>query len=271
MLKVINNFILFLVGTANLNGFEFILCSASGRNAKERWKLFKNISRFGILQRNPTEEDNLSSRSSLYTPFKRTSSNFYGSRLWSDLPLPIDECNDNDFDFPMLRKKHHNDNEKAFRVTSLQLNVTPKNKQPLARHISSPTRFNYSTKLKDNNRTSDGSSFSSKMSIRGFIRRMSERRQRPTAESDFMRDRRKTAVNKTMSIRSINEEEVKKNTFEEGDENVDRVVSYISKCCGEIEDDTSISKVILSFLNGFDCDFVHIIILSSVLKNESLN
>ena len=140
-------------------------------------------------------------RSSLYAPFKRTSSNFYGSRLWSDLPLPIDECNDNDFDFPMLRKKHHNDNEKAFRVTSLQLNVTPKNKQPLARHISSPTRFNYSTKLKDNNRTSDGSSFSSKMSIRGFIRRMSERRQRPTAESDFMRDRRKTAVNKTTSIR----------------------------------------------------------------------
>lgn len=101
----------------------------------------------------------------------------------------------------MLRKKHHNDNEKAFRVTSLQLNVTPKNKQPLARHISSPTRFNYSTKLKDNNRTSDGSSFSSKISIRGFIRRMSERRQRPTAESDFMRDRRKTAVNKTTSIR----------------------------------------------------------------------
>lgn len=102
----------------------------------------------------------------------------------------------------MLRKKHHNDNEKAFRVTSLQLNVTPKSKQPLARHISSPTRFNYSTKLKDNNRTSsDSSSFSSKISIRGFIRRMSERRQQPTAESDFMRDRRKTAVNKTTSIR----------------------------------------------------------------------
>ncbi|XP_070506650.1 ATP-binding cassette sub-family C member Sur isoform X2 [Chironomus tepperi] len=214
--------------------------SASGRNAKERWKLFKNISRFGILQRNPTEEDNLSSRSSLYAPFKRTSSNFYGSRLWSDLPLPIDECNDNDFDFPMLRKKHHNDNEKAFRVTSLQLNVTPKNKQPLARHISSPTRFNYSTKLKDNNRVSESSSFSSKMSIRGFIRRMSERRQRPTAESDFMRDRRKTAVNKTTSIR-IDEEEVINNTFEGRDENVDRVVSYISKCSEETEDDTSIN------------------------------
>ena len=55
---------LFLVGVANLNGFEFILCSASGRNAKERWKLFKNISQFEILQRNPTEEDNLSSVSS---------------------------------------------------------------------------------------------------------------------------------------------------------------------------------------------------------------
>jgi hypothetical protein len=150
------------------------------------------------------------------TPFKRTSSVF-GSRLWSDLPLPIDECNDNDFDFPMLRKKSNNsnnnnnsagngDNEKGWRVTSLQPNASQKMlKQPLARHISSPTRFNYSMKVKDTNRISD-TSFASKMSFRGFIRRMSEKRRRPTAESDFMRERRKaivaaTANNKTISIR----------------------------------------------------------------------
>ncbi len=101
----------------------------------------------------------------------------------------MDECNDSDFDFPMLRKR--NDNEKVLRVTSLQPNASEKIKQPLARHISSPTRFNYSMKVKvDNNRMSD-SSFGSKMSFRGFIRRMSERRRRPTADTDYMRERRK--------------------------------------------------------------------------------
>lgn len=103
----------------------------------------------------------------------------------------MDECNDGDFDFPILRKK--SENEKVLRVTSLQPNATQKVKQPLARHISSPTRFNYSMKIKlDNNRiSSDSSSFGSKMSFRGFIRRMSERRRRPTADSDYMRERRR--------------------------------------------------------------------------------
>lgn len=41
------------------------LCSPAGRSARERWKLFKNISRIGLLQqRVPVEEDNLSSVSS---------------------------------------------------------------------------------------------------------------------------------------------------------------------------------------------------------------
>jgi hypothetical protein len=117
----------------------------------------------------------------------------------------MDECNDSDFDFPILRKK--NDNEKVLRVTSLQPNASQKVKQPLARHISSPTRFNYSMKVKvDTNRISD-TSFGSKMSFRGFIRRMSERR-RPTGESNYMRDRRRaiaaggnTGGNKAPSIR----------------------------------------------------------------------
>lgn len=104
----------------------------------------------------------------------------------------MDECNDSDFDFPILRRK--NDNEKVLRVTSLQPEASQKIKQPLARHISSPTRFNYSMKVKvDNNRMSD-TSFSSKMSFRGFIRRMSERRRRPTAESNYMRDRRRAMI-----------------------------------------------------------------------------
>lgn len=117
----------------------------------------------------------------------------------------MDECNDGDYDFPILRKK--SENEKILRATtSLQPNATQKVKQPLARHISSPTRFNYSMKVKlDNNRISDTASFGSKMSFRGFIRRMSERRRRPTADSDFMRERRRAiaAGNKAMSIRLV--------------------------------------------------------------------
>lgn len=162
----------------------------------------------------PTDEIKLSfyhfithpQHGSLYNPFKRTSGGFFGSRLWSDLALPMDECNDSDFDFPILRKK--NDNEKVLRVTSLQPNATQKIKQPLARHISSPTRFNYSMKVKaDNNRMSD-TSLGSKVSFRGFIRRMSERRRKPTAESDYMRERRRAIIaaggnagSKALSIR----------------------------------------------------------------------
>lgn len=139
---------------------------------------------------------------SIYTtPYKRTSSNF-GSRLWSDLPLPIDECYDDDMDFhqlPELRRKQ-SDNEKVLRVNSLQPNATQRAvKQPLARNISSPMRFNYS-QSKETDRFS-GTSFGStgsKISFRKFLRRMSSRR-RNTADAEFMRDKRKS--NKTTSIR----------------------------------------------------------------------
>ena len=185
----------------------------------------------------------------------------------------MDECNDGDFDFPILRKK--SENEKVLRVTSLQPNATQKVKQPLARNISSPTRFNYSMKVKlDNNRNSD-TSFGSKMSFRGFIRRMStkDRRRRPTTDSDYMRERRRGVIlggggggNKDLSIRfvlfyacdivtlllagfkkqslcrSINEEEAVNNSLEERDENDERVTSYISKCSEETDDDTSVSE-----------------------------
>ncbi|CAO1396998.1 unnamed protein product [Diamesa serratosioi] len=158
------------------------LSPLSGRTAKERWKLFKNISRIG-LQRSLIEEDTISSNNSLFVPFKRTSSNF-GSRLWSELPLPIDECHDTDYDFnhlPELRKKK--DAERILRVNSLQVNVINRMKPPLARHISSPMRFNYEAKPPSTNRLSDTSfsSFGSKMSFRKILRRMSSK-SRPTME-----------------------------------------------------------------------------------------
>lgn len=144
------------------------------------------------------------------TPFKRTSSNF-GSRLWSDLPLPIDECNDNDIDFnqlPELRRKF-GENEKVLRVSSLQPNMTQRDKQPLSRHISSPMRLNYasSARSKEINRSSGTSiaSADSSMSFRNFLRRMSSRRRRPSEASEIHRDRRKS--NKAISIRFESEEQ----------------------------------------------------------------
>lgn len=43
-------------------------------------------------------------------------------------------------------------------------------------------------------------------------------------------------------FRSINEEEVINNSFEERDENEDRVVSFTSKCSEETDDDASVSE-----------------------------
>lgn len=135
-------------------------------------------------------------------PFKRTSGTF-GSRLWSDLPLPIDECGDNDIDFhqlPNMRKKY-NENDKVLRTNSLQSSLPHRIKQPLARHISSPMRFNYTTSVSksttETDRTSGTSSVGSKMSFRNFLRRMSSKRRKPLtelsqAEVDTHCDKRKS-------------------------------------------------------------------------------
>lgn len=135
---------------------------------------------------------------SIYSlPFKRNSSNF-GSRLWSDLPLPIDECFDNDIDFnhlPELRRKPSGI-DSGFRTISLQPNQTLKVTKPLARNISSPMRFNYTAKA---DRTSD-TSFSSKVSFRKFLRRMSSKR-RNTCELSALEAHREKRKSARISIR----------------------------------------------------------------------
>lgn len=175
---------------------------------------------------------------------------------------------------PEMRKKY-SENDKVLRTNSLQPNVTRRVKQPLARHISSPMRFNYTSSIqkpKECDRTSETSftSAASKMSFRNFLRRMSSKRRKPMTESspvavDTHRDKRKSM--RTISIRfeiqlrarltvmmfhipfidrSITEaEEVINNSFEERDEHA-RVASYISKCSEETEDDddASVSKLI---------------------------
>jgi hypothetical protein len=61
------NFLFFLILFSQLNQKKkkniiiIINIISSGRTARERWKLFKNISRLGLQRANITEEDHLSS------------------------------------------------------------------------------------------------------------------------------------------------------------------------------------------------------------------
>ncbi|XP_062546541.1 ATP-binding cassette sub-family C member Sur [Armigeres subalbatus] len=68
-----------------------------GRTARERWKLFKNVSRLGFLRSHATEEFyEPPDAPLLYRPSpmqRHSSSSLFGSRFHThDLPLPIDEC-----------------------------------------------------------------------------------------------------------------------------------------------------------------------------------
>nr|XP_029714518.1 ATP-binding cassette sub-family C member Sur-like [Aedes albopictus] len=70
-----------------------------GRTARERWKLFKNVSRISFLRSHATEEyyeppdAPLLYRPSAMQRHSSGSSSLFGSRFHThDLPLPIDEC-----------------------------------------------------------------------------------------------------------------------------------------------------------------------------------
>ncbi|XP_021701403.1 ATP-binding cassette sub-family C member Sur [Aedes aegypti] len=68
-----------------------------GRTARERWKLFKNVSRISFLRSHATEEFyEPPDAPLLYRPSakqRHSSSSLFGSRFHThDLPLPIDEC-----------------------------------------------------------------------------------------------------------------------------------------------------------------------------------
>lgn len=173
--------------------------------------------------------------------------------------MPIDECHDDDIDFNQMPELRN------LRPISLQPNGAQKVKQPLARHISSPVRFNYSfTDSKEGNvdRSSDTSfaSAGSKMSFRNFIRRMSTKGRRRPTSIDIHREKRKTMSIRSGSdlfliwfrfdyrlvcYRSIDEaEEAINKSFEECNE-VERATSKCSEE-QEAEDDTSVSELMWS-------------------------
>ncbi|XP_035915035.1 ATP-binding cassette sub-family C member Sur isoform X3 [Anopheles stephensi] len=71
--------------------------SSPGRTARERWKLFKNISRISFQRNHATEENDFMEVSVRTFYFPRTMANraLFGSRFSThDFPLPIEDCHE---------------------------------------------------------------------------------------------------------------------------------------------------------------------------------
>ncbi|XP_035779207.1 ATP-binding cassette sub-family C member Sur-like isoform X2 [Anopheles albimanus] len=68
--------------------------ASPGRTARERWKLFKNISKIGFLRNHPPEENDFMERT-LYNPRASGSRSPFGCQFSAhDFPLPIEECHE---------------------------------------------------------------------------------------------------------------------------------------------------------------------------------
>ncbi|XP_037038028.1 ATP-binding cassette sub-family C member Sur isoform X2 [Bradysia coprophila] len=208
--------------TDNENSNELAL--SPGKTARERWKLFKNVSRLG-LQRTSNEDENLSVSQTLYHP-KRRSHLFDSRHLTYDLPFPIDEGDTesvqfrrrpskrgkqcNSIEIADLRKDHH-------RTNSLDAEGNKFGRQPVVRNVSSPTTLQYS-----NNRSSDDFSYKN-IGFRQFLNRMSSRKSNSTINS-----RIQYPISTSNSIKSVTKE---------NHAPLKRMVSTISKYSEETEDE----------------------------------
>uniref|UniRef100_A0A182T5E5 ABC transporter domain-containing protein n=1 Tax=Anopheles maculatus TaxID=74869 RepID=A0A182T5E5_9DIPT len=68
--------------------------SSPGRTARERWKLFKNISRISFQRNHATEENDFMERT-FYFPRTMANRALFGSRFSThDFPLPIEDCHE---------------------------------------------------------------------------------------------------------------------------------------------------------------------------------
>lgn len=125
-----------------LHCYEILRCS-TGRTARERWKLFKNISKIGLQRYNTNDVIEVSWKSTkkhhrsacmstdsrkimfkiyfvslqteamAYNSCKRKPS-IYGSRhLTYDIPFPIDECNTDDIEIRRRPSRRHHTNRQS--------------------------------------------------------------------------------------------------------------------------------------------------------------
>ncbi|XP_058122435.1 ATP-binding cassette sub-family C member Sur [Anopheles ziemanni] len=69
--------------------------SSPGRTARERWKLFKNISRIGFQRSHAAEENDFMERTFYLSRTLANRGTLFGSRLAAhDFPLPIEDCHE---------------------------------------------------------------------------------------------------------------------------------------------------------------------------------
>ncbi|KAJ6649735.1 ATP-binding cassette sub-family C member Sur [Pseudolycoriella hygida] len=193
-----------------------------GKTARERWKLFKNVSRLG-LQRTSNDDESLSVSQTLYHP-KRRSHLFDSRHLTYDLPFPIDEGDTEAVQFrrrPSKRGKQCNSIEisdlRKDRTNSLDAEGNKVGRMPVVRNVSSPTTFQYS-----NNRSSDDFSYRN-IGFRQFLNRMSSRKSNSTINS-----RIQYPISTSNSIKSVTKE---------NHAPLKRMVSTISKYSEETEDE----------------------------------
>lgn len=113
-----------------------------GKTARERWRLFKNITKIGLVRSNIVDEDSFPSIKPTFSSFRKRTSSIRARLFTHDIVLPIDECNDGDV---VLRRKGTN---RRRNCTSLDIRPVPESnygtEKPLVvRHVSTPVSLFY--------------------------------------------------------------------------------------------------------------------------------
>ncbi|XP_031636078.1 ATP-binding cassette sub-family C member Sur-like [Contarinia nasturtii] len=198
------------------------------RTARERWKLFKNISKIG-LQRHTTNDENETQP----TGSKRKPS-LYGSRhLTYDIPFPLDECNIDEIEIRRRPSRRH-PNQSLFarissrkksplRTNSLNVREHRMDRMPVTRNISSPSTMQHPI---NNHRPSTIEAMRN-FDFRQFLSRMSFKRKNNLSRKNSSLAKPLSAAN---SIRSPT-------MTMDNSRPVKRIMSTISKHSEETEDD----------------------------------
>ncbi|XP_059617752.1 ATP-binding cassette sub-family C member Sur [Phlebotomus argentipes] len=203
--------------------------SSSGKTARERWKLFKNVAKLG-LQKVNSDDGEVTMRKLSYLPSKSRSSIYGSSLLAHDIPLPIDECYGEEVQI-RRRPSRWMSRERAgmLRIKSLQSEPSSKSRNPVSRNISSPTR------LQSENPVTEGDECSTSK-FYNLFRRLSSRRSArnamlATPEEEFTPGNRLSSrhcrkASTSNSIQSIEEEEEEAELAVECSESSGNVANY---------------------------------------------
>lgn len=152
-----------------------VIFSSIGKMARERWKLFKNISKIGFQR---TGETDVTTTIHIHTKFKflerinaitfplqcqtvyggcKRKPSLYGSRhLTYEAPFPIDECHTDDIEIrrrPSRRERRppfvRSLNRTLLRSNSLNVRAIKKSERlPVVRNASTPSTFQYANHSK---------------------------------------------------------------------------------------------------------------------------